>query len=112
MGFFGRMQGSFSVSPSEYHRAYRNKVGAGKAFLGPWNYAGASPGSSVKQKFSSPQEQPKIATTPRKQYASPQEQPRNASKPRRGFVSPIEKGLVVTKTYNYGANRTKALSEE
>ncbi len=89
------MQGSFSVSPSEYHRAHRNGISAGRAFVGPWNYAGASPGSNVRQ-----------------QYNSPQSQPKAASSPRRGFVSPVGKGLVKTKTYNYGANRTQALSEE
>ena len=102
MNFFGSLNGDFSVSPTEYHRAWRNRVGAGRSFVGPWNYAGASPGS--------------VKTGP--QHSSFQG-PGNSigkgsyRKPK-GFVSPVSgyEGRSRRISFNYGANRTQALSEE
>ena len=117
MNFFGRMNGDFSVSPSEYHRAHRNRVGAGRAFVGPWNYAGASPGSNVRKQYSSPQEQPKIATTPKRDYVSPQEHLKAVARTttkKTGYVSPVEDlKAVMRKTYRYGTNtHLEAIAEE
>ena len=89
------MNGDFNVSPQEYHRSFRNQTGASRAFVGPWNYAGGSPGS-VKRG-----------------YISPQEQPKSASPQRGGFISPVDDmPNKKTKTYSFGANRTQAISEE
>ena len=95
--FFGRARGDFSVSPQEYHRSWRNRVGAGRSFLGPWDYAGIS-SSGLKNN---------------RGFQSPQEQPKSASVQRGGFISPAN-DLKITKQkiYKSGANRTQALSEE
>ena len=99
MNFFGRMNGDFSVSPSEYHRGWRNQTFSSRGFIGPWNYAGASPGS-VKSK---PQFQGPVNTVGKGSYKKPT-----------GFVSPVSgyEGRTRRKSFRFGDNRTQALSEE
>jgi len=111
LNFFGSMNGDFNVSPQEYHRSFRNQTGASRAFVGPWNYAGGSPGS-VKRGYISAQEQPKKASIQRGGFVSPQNQPMSTSRSR-GFVSPVnDLSIGKTKTYSFGTNRTQAISEE
>ena len=93
------MNGDFSSSPQDYHRAWRNRVGAGKSFLGPWNYAGESPGSDVKKRFQGPQNKIGVGSY---------KQPRGFVSPVSGYSGPKRK----RKSYNFGDNRTQALSEE
>mgnify|MGYP003151514418 CR=1 FL=1 len=96
--FFGRVRGDFNVSPQEYHRSWRNRVGAGRSFLGPWDYAGiSSSGLKSSSGFKSPQDSIKGSS----------------SVQRGGFLSPVN-DIKVTKQkiYKSGANRTQALSEE
>jgi len=116
--FFGRMRGDFSVSPQEYHRSWRNRVGAGRSFLGPWDYAGiSSSGLKNNRGFQSPQEQPtsrrlESASVQRGGFVSPQNQSMG-SKSSRGFISPVNDiSTRKTKTHRFGANRTQAISEE
>ena len=111
--FFGRARGDFSVSPQEYHRAWRKQAGARKSFIGPWDYAGITSGG-LKSKFVSPQEQLKSATVQRGGFISPQNHSMG-SKSSRGFISPVNDLKITTqkqKIYKSGANRTHALSEE
>ena len=111
MKFYGRISGDFSVSPQEYHRTWRKQVGARKAYVGPWDYAGIS-SKGLRSKYVSPQEQPKTASPPRGGFLSPSTA--SSSKyAKSGYVSPVD-DLQVTKkkVYSTGANRTQALSEE
>ena len=98
MNFFGRMNGDFSVSPTEYHRSWRNRVGAGRSFVGPWDYASGSPGSKVRKTYTSPQN-----TIGGGSYKKP-----------RGFISPVAgyQGSTRRTSFKYGDNRSHAISEE
>ena len=123
MNFFGKLNGDFSVSPQDYHRNWRNRVKAGRSFVGPWNYAGESPGSiKSKPQSSSPYQgpsntikkglykQPKGFLSPSKTIG------RGSYKSAKGFVSPVDgyKGSTKRTSYNYGYNQahTEAIGDE
>ena len=119
MNFFGSMNGEFNSSPSEYHRKWRNQVGAGRSFVGPWNYAGESPGS-VKSKpmFQGPSnsigkgtyKEPKGFMGPGNTIG------KGVSRRENGFISPVDgyKKKTKRKSYDFGYNQahTEAIGDE
>ena len=96
--FFGMIRGDFNISPQEYHRQWRNRVGAGRSFIGPWDYVGVSSGGLKS----------------RKQFTSPQNTiGAGKTKQRGGFMSPVnDLPMTKQKITTSGVNRTHALSEE
>ena len=123
ISFFNRMNNSFASGPQNYHRAFRAQVGLGRSFVGPWNYAGESPGSiKSKPQSSSPYQgpsntikkglykQPKGFLSPSKTIG------RGSYKSAKGFVSPVDgyKGSTKRTSYNYGYNQahTEAIGDE